>query len=189
AGDTSILTLQVGKAGTYVAGASLRPREIDLKAADFNTYLADDGIPDVLAARKKSGEMNKDATERYSKHIKALIQVGPTRSGDFSAVLDYPAELVPIDNPYALRPGSTLRVRALVDGKPVPNQLVVSGGRTPGEGRLREQRVRTDASGVARIRLSSRGQWYVKFIRMVPFTGPEKIDYESKWATLTFELK
>jgi hypothetical protein len=189
AGDTSILTLNVGKAGTYVAGASLRPREIDLKAADFNLYLADDGIPDVLAARKKNGEMKKDATERYSKHIKALIQVGPTRSGDYAAVLDYPAELVPIDNPYALRPGSTLRVRALVDGKPVPSQLVVAGGRTPGEGRLREQRVRTDASGVARIRLSSAGQWYVKFIRMVPFTGPEKIDYESKWATLTFELK
>jgi len=29
----------------------------------------------------------------------------------------------------------------------------------------------------------------VKFIRMVAFTGPERIDYESKWATLTFELR
>jgi hypothetical protein len=28
----------------------------------------------------------------------------------------------------------------------------------------------------------------VKFISMAPFTGPEKIDYESKWATLTFEI-
>lgn len=188
-GDTSVLTLRVGKAGTYVAGASLRPREIDLKAAEFNSYLSDDGIPDVLVARKKSGEMDKDATERYSKHIKALIQVGATRTGDYSAVLDYPAELVPLDNPYALAPGSTLRVRALVDGKTVPNQLVVAGGRTPGEARFREQRVRTDASGVARIKLSSRGQWYVKFIRMVPFTGSEKIDYESKWATLTFQIQ
>jgi uncharacterized GH25 family protein len=76
-----------------------------------------------------------------------------------------------------------------VDGKTVPNQLVVAGGRTPGEARFREQRVRTDASGVARIKLSSRGQWYVKFIRMVPFTGSEKIDYESKWATLTFQIQ
>jgi len=143
----------------------------------------------VLAARKKNNELAKDATERYSKHIKALIQVGKVRSGDFSAVLDYPAELIPLDNPYSLSRGAPLRVRALVDGKAVANQIVVAGGRSPSGSRFREQRVRTNASGVARIQLSSRGQWYVKFIRMVPFTGPERIDYESKWATLTFEVR
>lgn len=187
-GDTSLLTVRTGAAGTYVVGASLHPREITLKADEFNTYLSDDGIPDVLAARKRAGELAKDATERYAKHIKALVQVGARRTGDFSAVLGYPAELVPLDNPYSLAAGSTLRVRALVDGKPVANQLVVSGGRTRSGARFREARVRTDASGVARVRLASRGQWYVKFISMVPFAGSEKIDYESKWATLTFEV-
>ena len=187
-GDTSLFTVRTGSAGTYVIGASLLSREITLKAAEFNTYLNDDGIPDVLAARKRANELGKDATERYAKHIKAIVQVGTTRTGDFSAVLGYPAELVPLANPYSLSAGSTLRVRALVAGKPVANQLVVSGGRTPSGTRFRESRVRTDASGVARIRLTARGQWYVKFISMVPFTGPEKIDYESKWATLTFEI-
>jgi hypothetical protein len=187
-GDTSVLSLRVGRPGTYVVGASLYPREITLKAQEFNSYLADDGIPDVLAARKKKNEMAKDATERYSKHIKALLQVGGTRTGDFSAVLGYPAELVPLDNPYVLARGSSLRVRALVDGKTVANQLVVAGGRTPSGQKLREQKVRTSASGVARIRLTDKGQWYVKFISMVPFTGSERIDYESKWATLTFQI-
>lgn len=189
AGDTSVLTLRTGAAGTYVVGASLLPREITLKAADFNTYLADDGIPDVLAARRKNGELGKDATERYSKHIKALLQVGATRTGDYSTVLGYPAELVPLDNPYTLKPGSMLRVRAMVDGKPVGSQLVVVGGRKRNGDRQVEKRVRTDASGVARVRLPASGQWYVKFISMTPFQGAEKIDYESKWATLTFELR
>jgi uncharacterized GH25 family protein len=188
-GDTSLFTLRVGRAGTYVAGASLFPREITLKATEFNTYLADDGIPDVLAARRNNGEMEQGATERYSKHIKAIVQVGTSKSGDFNAALDYPAELIPLDNPYSLAPGATLRLRALVDGKAVSNQLVVAGGRTPMDTRLREQRVRSDASGVARIRLSGRGQWYVKFIHMVPYTGSEKINYESKWATLTFDVR
>lgn len=187
-GDTSLFTVQTGPAGTYVIGASLLSREITLKAAEFNAYLEEDGIPDVLAARRRANELTKDATERYAKHIKAIIQVGAKRTGDFSTVLGYPAELVPLQNPYSLGVGSTLRVRALVDGKAAANQLVVSGGRTPSGARLRESRVRTDASGVARIRLTSRGQWYVKFINMVPFAGPEKIDYESKWATLTFEI-
>jgi hypothetical protein len=188
-GDTSVFTLRAGAAGTYVVGASLRPREITLSATDFNTYLAGDGIPDVLAERKRKGELDKGATERYAKHIKAIVQVGDTRTGDFSVVLGYPAELVPLDNPYRLRPGSVLRVRAMVDSKPVANQLIVSGGRTPTGARLPERRVRTDASGVARVTLASRGQYYVKFIHMVPYAGSEKLDYESKWATLTFQLR
>lgn len=188
AGDTSLLTLRTSVAGTYVVGASLLPREITLEAQEFNTYLKDDGIPDVLAARKRANELGKGATERYAKHIKAIVQVGAARTGDFSAVLGYPAELVPLANPYSLAAGSTLRVRALVDGKPAPNQLVVSGGRLPSGARFRESSVRTDPSGVARIRLAARGQYYVKFISMVPFTGQAKIDYESKWATLTFEI-
>lgn len=188
-GDTSVFTVKTSAAGTYIVGASLLPREIALKAAEFNAYLGDDGIPDVLAARKRDGGLGKDATERYSKHIKALVQIGSTRTGDFSAVLGYPAELIPLDNPYSMRPGSSLRVRAMVDGKAAANQLIVSGGRAPTGARLKEARVRTDASGIARVKLASRGQWYVKFISMVPFEGTEKIDYESKWATLTFEMK
>jgi uncharacterized GH25 family protein len=188
-GDTSNFTVRTGPSGTYVVGASLLPRQITLKAADFNQYLADDGIPDVLAARKKSNELEKDATERYSKHIKALVQVGNQRSGDYSAVLGYPAELVALDNPYTLKPGSLMRVRAMVDGHAVAGQLVVSGGRTSSGSRLPEAKTRTDASGVARIRLVKAGQWYVKFISMVPFKGSEQIDYESKWATLTFGIR
>lgn len=188
-GDTSVFTMQTGSSGTYVLGASLKTREITLKADDFNAYLADDGIPDVLAARKKNGELGKPATERYSKHIKAVIQVGDSRTGDFSTVLGYPAEIIPLDNPYRLKPGSTMRVRTLVDGKTAANQLVVSGGRRTNGDRQSEKRTRSDASGVARIPLPTAGQWYVKFISMRPFQGAEKIDYESKWATLTFEIR
>lgn len=188
-GDTSIFTVPTTTAGTYVVGASLKPSEITLKAKDFNLYLADDGIPDVLAARRRSGELTKDATERYSKHVKALLQVGTERSSGFDTVLGYPAELVPLNNPYSSRPGGWLRVRALVDGKPVANQLVMSGGRPPRGGRLPVRSVRTDSDGVARIRISETGQWYVKFIHMAPVSGDPKLDYESKWATLTFQVR
>ena len=188
-GETSVMSVGVGPQGTYVVGASLKPREITLKSKDFNQYLSDDGIPDVLALRTKKGELGKDATERYSKHIKAILQVGTKRDGDYSTILGYPAELIPLDNPYSVTSGGSIRVRSMVDGKPAANQLIVSGGRTPSGARFPERRVRSDASGVARIPLPKKGQWYVKFIHMVPFVGAEKIDYESKWATLTFELR
>lgn len=188
-GDTSIFALRTGAAGTYVVGASLLPREIELGADDFNKYLETDGVPDVLAERRRKGELGKAVIERYAKHVKAIVQVGPERTGDFSAVMGYPAELVPLDNPYTLRARSTLRVRAMVDGKAVPNQLVVAGGRFRNETRFQVRSVRTDSAGVARIPLTNSGQYYVKFISMTPFQGEEKIDYESKWATLTFEIR
>jgi uncharacterized GH25 family protein len=90
-----------------------------------------------------------------------------------------------------MRRGATLRVRALVDGKPVENQAVLSGGHSPAGKRFREATVRTDKNGVARIALRSRGVWYVKFISMRPVStvAGDSVDYESKWATMTFAVR
>lgn len=187
-GDTSTFEVRTGAAGTYVIGASTKPSVIALDAKDFNLYLQEDGIPDVLAARRRAGQLAKPAREKYHKHIKALIQVGETRSAAWGTVLGYPAEIVPLENPYALSRGATLRVRTLVDGKPVPNQYVLYGGRLSDEERIAQRHVRSDSKGVARIPLTASGTWYVKFIHMTRVTQ-DSIDYESKWATLTFQVR
>jgi uncharacterized GH25 family protein len=186
---TAILRVRVGPSGTYVIGASVRPRELKLAAKDFNAYLASDGVPDVLEARRRNDELGMPARERYSKHVKAVVQVGDRRTNAYETPLGYPAELIPLDNPYGLRPGGTLRVRALVEGEPVANQHVIAGGRTPSGARIAQRSVRTDSAGIARVRVSSRGAWYVKFIHMERATADTTIDYESKWATLTFGVR
>ena len=186
-GDTTWLTVQTGAPGTYVVGASLSPRQIALSGADFNSYLKEDGIPDVLNARTLNGELGKAVRERYQKHVKAVLQVGDARTNAFSVVLGYPAEIVPLSNPYASTIGDTLAVRALVDGKAVVNQLVIAGGERDGRA-LEEVRARSDADGVARFALSGPGKWYIKFIHMVPVSG-DSVNYESKWATMTFQVR
>jgi uncharacterized GH25 family protein len=181
----------VGKSGTYVLGASLLPRTIRLDAKEFNSYLQEDGLPDVLAERRTRGELGKGAHERYSKHVKSLIQVGPSRTEHVDRMFGYPAELVALVNPYKLNVGGTLSVRALVDGNPVSNQVILAGGRTRSGERIAEQAVRTDKDGRARIGLRRAGVWYVKFIsmkRIDPAAG-DSVDYESKWATLTFAVR
>jgi len=181
------LELQTGGPGTYVVGVSTLPREIDLKAADFNDYLAHDGIPDVLAARKKDGELNRDIRERYSKHVRAVFQVGDAPSEQFKVPLNYPVEIIPQRNPYLLKVKQILPVFCTLDGKPLPNQFVMAGweGR---DGKLKSISTRTDRNGIARFRLGGAGKWYVKMIHMTPIKEPG-INYESKWATLTFEIK
>lgn len=186
-GDTTFVDIRTHEPGTYVLGASTRPNMIQLTGEEFNQYLEHDGIPDVLEARRRNNELDKGARERYHKHVKAIFQVGDRLTRNFGAVLGYPAELVPLDNPYELRVGSTLRVRCLVDGEPVDNQLVIAGGEREGKA-FDERSTRSDADGVATITIRSAGKWYVKFINMTP-SPDEDVDYESKWATLTFEVK
>ena len=123
--------------------------------------------------------------------MKTLIQVGNQRSDRIDVAFGYPAELVPLANPYRLAPGGMLSVRALVDGKPMANQVVLSGGVTTRGQKIPERSVRTDGNGVARINLRASGVWYVKFIRMrrIDPAARDSVDYESKWATLTFAVR
>lgn len=186
-GDTTWLTLRTGAPGTYVIGASTGPRQIALTGEDFNSYLKEDGIPDVLNARALNGELGTAVRERYQKHVKAVLQVGETRTQAYGTVLGYPAEIVPLTNPYAARIGDTLAVRALVDGSPIASQLLLSGGERGGQ-KIAENWARSDSAGIARFALSEAGKWYIKFVHMVPVSG-DSVNYESKWATLTFEVR
>jgi uncharacterized GH25 family protein len=187
-GDTSTFHIHTRGAGTYVLGVSTRPSFIELSAEDFNLYLREDGIPDVLEARRRDGELGKPARERYHKHVKALVQVGDRPSDHYATVLGYPAEIVPIENPYTLKSGATLAVKTLVDGKPVVNQHVIYGGTTASGAAIEARDVRSDAQGIATLALSTAGTWYVKFIHMARVQG-DTVDYESKWASVTFEVR
>jgi uncharacterized GH25 family protein len=188
-GDTTTFRVRVGASGTYAVGISTRPSIIALSGADFNAYLKDDGVPDILADRGKRKELGDSAKERYHKHVKALLQVGDSLGRAFGTVFGYPAEIVPLENPYALRSGGTLRIRALVNGKPVPSQYILYGGRNANGTPIPERSTRSLADGTARIPISSAGEWYIKFIHMTRQAASDSVDYESKWATLTFAVR
>lgn len=184
-GDTTWLTLHTRAPGTYVVGASIMARVLALSAEDFNGYLKEEGLDEVLQRRTERNELGKPARERYQKNVKTLIQVGGRPSLDYEARVGAPAELVPLSNPYEAHVGDTLALWCLVDGKATPGQIVLAGGDGSGGERPVVQS-RSDDQGVVRFALTAPGRWFVKFIHMVPAT--KGLDYESKWATLTFEI-
>ncbi|MEM7513059.1 MAG: DUF4198 domain-containing protein, partial [Bacteroidota bacterium] len=118
------LTFKTGAAGTYVAGVSTKARNIELAAEDFNSYLEHDGVLDMLAYRTDNDLLDQDAVESYQKDIKAIYQVGYVKTDDWNTVLGYPVEFVPQENPYEKYSGEKLAVQLLLDGNPLPNQLV-----------------------------------------------------------------
>lgn len=207
-GQETVLDFETSVPGTYVFGVSTNLSMIDLTAAEFNEYLEHDGVRDTLEARKREGRLGEDSTERYSKHVKAIIQSGGRLSPNFSSELGYPVEIVPLQNPCAMSEGDIFRARVLKNGKPLAGQLVYAAyeGFTPPDdhsqphghdhsgmvedhdGHGEPVETRSDQDGIIEFMLSGTGRWYVRFINMVEIDEPG-IDYESSWATLTFEVK
>ena len=207
-GQETVLDFEASTPGTYLFGVSTNSSMISLAAEEFNEYLEHDGVHDVLEARKREGQLGEDSTERYSKHVKALIQAGDVLSTNFSVELGYPVEVVPLQNPYALSEGDIFRARVLKNGKPLAGQLVYAAyeGFTPPDdhsqqhshdhsgmaedhdGHAEPVETRSDQDGIIEFTLSGTGRWYVRFINMVEIDEPG-INYESSWATLTFEVK
>lgn len=117
-------TFTTGESGTYVAGVSTKARNIELAAEKFNSYLEHDGVLDMLEQRQRDSVLYQDAVESYEKHVKAIYQVGDTKTNDWSTVLGYPIEFVPLANPYEKYSGEKLEVQLLLDGRPLADQLV-----------------------------------------------------------------
>jgi hypothetical protein len=184
---TAFLSLTPTEAGNYVVGLSTAWRENGLPAKEFNEYLVGEGIPDVLETRKRDGELEKDARYRYSKYVKTILQTGAAPTDNYKTVLGYAVEMVPQQNPYQLKKGATLQVLCLKDGKPLVGQTVLTGRETKGK-LAPEASVRSDRDGMIKIKLDEPGKWYAKFINMVKIDDA-KLNYESKWATLTFEIR
>ena len=120
----TFLNFQTGKPGTWVAAISTAPRSIEMNSEAFNTYLEHEGILDMMASRKENKERDDAAIEKYSKHVKTIFQVGDKRTDDWKKALGYPIEFVPLDNPYGLNTGDSIRVKLLFKGEPLANQLV-----------------------------------------------------------------
>lgn len=194
--NAAVLRTETGDPGTYVVGVSTAERTFTLSGEDFDGYLEHDGVLDVLEARREAGETGTETTETYSKHVKAVVQVGEARSEAFAKRLGYPVELVPLQNPYELSVGDTLELLFLSEGRPVGDQIVYAGyegyeaGAGAGAGEHRDPvQTRTDDAGVARIPLDRAGKWYARLIHMVSVPDDPEVDYESNWATVSFEIR
>ena len=191
-GNVAILDIETGEPGTYVVGVSTAANMIELTAEEFEDYLRHDGVLDVLEAREGEGDLTEPVRERYSKHVKTILQVGNDVTESFSFELGYPIEIVPLANPASLAVGDALECLVLANGEPVADQLVYAsheGFHGHGEDGAHREAInsRTDENGRVKLDLSQAGRWYVRLIRMLP-VDEEGADYESNWATLTFEI-
>lgn len=187
--DITYLTMTTGDTGTYVAGISTLPKVLEMDAKAFNQYLDHEGLESTIAERKAMKITEKGAKERYSKHVKALLQVGDKTSIDFMKPLNYPIEFVPMNNPFEIKLGESVAFKLLCNGKPLADHIVHYSTSKPGvDADENETSTKTNANGLVVVKPTEKGKWYVATIHMEKKSG-DVVDYESNWATLTFEIE
>jgi hypothetical protein len=166
--------------------------DITLPAAEFDSYLALEGLDAPLAARRRIGAAAGPGRERYARCPKCWI--AGDRPARASTVEGLPLELVPLSDPCASR---TLAVRVLYRGQPLAGALVrgwnhpLGRGMAPVDAAARDSvgpsaSTRTGADGIARLELARAGEWMLSCVHMVASEDPHEADWQSLWASLTF---
>ena len=162
-----------------VLGYFSNPSRIELPAEKFNAYLEEEGLDAILVLRAKRGDGNSVGRELYSRCAKSLLL-----SGEGDRRLGFPLELVAERNPYVLRDGEDLPVRLLWQGRPLEGALVVAINSASPKEKLS---ARSDRGGRVHFRLRPGSMWLVKAVHMVAAPPGADADWQSYWASLTFE--
>jgi hypothetical protein len=176
--------VRIAEPGLQVAAFRSNNARLDLPAEKFEEYLREEGLERVSALRARRGESGKPSREHYARCAKALLLAGEKISGQ-DRLLGLPLELLAEENPYAVSPGQTISFRLLHQGKPLEGALVVALPRESPAARLD---ARTDAKGRVLFRLPEKGVWMVKAVHLYPAPPGAEVDWESLWASLTFEI-
>jgi hypothetical protein len=186
-GKRDVGDVLIGGPGDLIAAVSTKPTLIQLTPAKFTAYLEDEGLPEIVAWRAQHGESAKPGRERYSKYAKSILLSGAT-NGFATRPVGFIVEIVPEKDPYQLEPGGILPVQVLFRGKPAAGVQIESSWSGGGPGKTAVVG-RTGADGRLEVPLANAGMWRIHTIKMERCAEPEAADWESFWASLTFELR
>ena len=158
----------------------------DWDAEQFNTFLKENGLDDIIDRRTKTNTLASQAKEYYSSYTKLLVQVGDKKDDTHKKLNNFPVEIVTLENPYSLKIGDPIHFKILFDGKPVFGVRVKVWNRF--DNRTTIQNIYTEKDGTLETRVSSSGPWMVSVVRMVP-SKQTGADWQSYRGSLLFGIE
>lgn len=182
-GALAVGHLQTRAAGATVVAMRTNSTRINLSAIEFNEYLEEEGLSNVLALRKRYDLMQTPGREQYSRCAKSIVLVGG-RSDGFDRVMDMPLEFVAHTDPLAFQAGEKFQLQVLFNGDPLPGTLVKAQLKADP---VKEVRAISDPQGRVALALTEPGLWLFSTVHMEP-SGEDGVDWESLWASLTVNI-
>lgn len=173
--------------GEMIAAVQTVPTLIELEPAKFLEYLKEEGLQSVISWRAEHGASTKPGKERYSKYAKAVVLSGAS-DGFAKVPVGYVIEIIPEADPYNLNSGESLPIQVLFRGKPAAD-LQIEASWASKDGTKTAIVGRTGSDGRIKVPLKSSGLWRIHTLKMERCAEPAIADWESFWASMTFELR
>lgn len=180
------ISAKLEKEGTYLLTMQSNAAFLELGGKEFNAYLKEDGMDYILEERKNANALEASAKEHYTRFAKLIIQSGSKTDDTFKKRVGMRIEIIPQQNPYALKQGDYLQCLVFFDGKPMPHTLVKVWNRL--NGRTFLQNIYTENDGSVKFPISAGGSWMVSTVRMIKAEKPGA-DWQSLWASLVFGIE
>lgn len=180
-GAQPVVTVTPAAQGGHLVAMTRSASKITLPGWKFTTYLQHERFDHAAEARKAAGTTWDEATERYTRYLKTLVQVGEARDEVYGTVLGHRLEIVPLNDPTMVAPGEALVVRVIFEGTPLEGVRAVA--RSKGKDEVEQL---TDGNGVARLILPAKGVWLARAVYMRECAGCSGAQWESFWAAYQF---
>jgi uncharacterized GH25 family protein len=177
--------LRIDEPGLYVIGYRSRPSFVELQPDKLEQYINEEGLEHIRAIRARRGESGKPWREIFSRCAKSMIWTGSGPANGSSQPIHLRLEILPEKNPYALARGDRMPIQLLFEGRPLEGALITALNADDPASRVR---VRTDRKGRAVLPLAIEGDWLIKAVHVIPAPPGAAAEWESLWASLTFEL-
>jgi len=188
-GDPARARLTLRGPGTAVVSLVTDPSYIEMPAAEFEAYLRLDGHDAVIEARRRAGASDSPGRERYTRHVKTLLNIGGPSASVALTRTGLRIEIVPETDLAHLVPGGHLPVRVFFRGGPLADAPICTTHEGWGGGHDTYAWCgRLDGAGRATIPIAAAGWQMIRAVKMVPLRDDPKADWHSDWTTLTFHV-
>ena len=185
-GDDPAARLTITEPGLLLIAYQSTRYSLEMDATTFKHYLEKEGLDHIDALRSRSSTNDKPVREVYRRCAKSLLAVGSKPDGfDFKKPLGLRLEIVPLTSLYRMQDKQALEVQLLYENRALAGAQIMAFSKTKPKTPVVQ---RTDRAGRARFVLPHADVWLLNAVHMIPAPADAKADWESFWASLTFEI-
>lgn len=184
-GEKPAISLPSLSEGGHLVILQRTQARVELEAAKFDLYLKEEGLEHVITERRRRNEAAKPGRERYSRYLKALVQIGDKRDDVFGMGADEVLSIRPLQNPAFVEIGKTLPVELRFQGKPLVGAKLEAMSRD-GSLEVTHAAYVTNAEGLADVAIPRSGAWILRVTHMIRCAACDDAEWESFWGSYVF---